>query len=56
MHRGSGPYNVELQKHNTENLKQILPEKELHGLNPNFHIHVSVIKLFIPTIGLSILQ
>ncbi len=30
------------QRHNTENLKQIFPEKELHGLSPYFHIHVSV--------------
>jgi hypothetical protein len=32
---------------NTENLKQIFPEKELRGHNPNFHIHVSVIDRFI---------
>jgi hypothetical protein len=30
----------------TENLKQIFPEVKLHGLDPNFHIHVSVIFLF----------
>jgi hypothetical protein len=32
-------------------------EKELHGLSPNFHIHVSVSvsDLYIPTIGLPIL-
>jgi hypothetical protein len=42
-----------LQRHNTENLKQIFPEKELHCLNPNFHIHVSVRDLYIPTIGLA---
>ncbi len=29
-----------LQRHNSENLKQIFPEKELHGLSHNFHIHV----------------
>jgi hypothetical protein len=29
-----------LQRHNTENMKQIFPEKELRGLCPNFHIHV----------------
>jgi hypothetical protein len=44
-----------LQIHNTENLKQIFPEKELRGLSPNFHIHVSVSDLYIPTIGLPIL-
>jgi hypothetical protein len=31
-----------LQRHNTENLKLIFPEKELSGLSPNFHIHMSV--------------
>jgi hypothetical protein len=36
----------------TENLKQIFPEKELRGLSPYFHIHVSVSYLYIPTIGL----
>ncbi len=36
-----------LQMHCTENLKQIFPEMKLHGLIPNFHIHVSVS----PTIG-----
>jgi len=30
-----------LQRHNTENSKQIFPEKELRGLRPNFHIYVS---------------
>ncbi len=44
-----------LQRHNTENSKQIFPEKELHGLSPNFHIHVSVSDLYISTIGLPIL-
>ncbi len=44
-----------LQRDNTESLKQIYPEKELRGLSPNFHIHVSVSDLHIPTIGLPIL-
>jgi hypothetical protein len=44
-----------LQRHNTENLKQLYPEKELHGLSPNIHILVSVSDLYIPTIGLPIL-
>jgi hypothetical protein len=39
-----------LQRHNTENSKQIFPERELRGLNPNFQIHVSVSDLYIPTI------
>ncbi len=44
-----------MQRHNTENSKQIFPEKELRGLSPNFHIHVSVSDLYIPTIDLPIL-
>jgi hypothetical protein len=44
-----------LQRHSTENSKQIFPEKELRGLNPNVHIHVSVSDLYIPRIGLPIL-
>jgi hypothetical protein len=44
-----------LPRHNTENSKQIFPEKELRGLNPNFSIHVSVSDSDIPTIGLPIL-
>jgi hypothetical protein len=44
-----------LQRHNTENLKQIFPEKELRGLSPNIHIPVSVSDLYIPTISMPIL-
>jgi hypothetical protein len=29
----------------------VFPEKELRDLSPNFHIHVSVSDLHIPTIG-----
>ncbi len=35
--------------------KQIFPEKELRGHSTNFHIHVSVSDLYIPTIDLLIL-
>jgi hypothetical protein len=45
----------ELQRHNKENSKQIFPEKELRGHNPNSYIHVSVSDLYIPMIGLPIL-
>ncbi len=45
-----------LQRHNTKNSKQIFPEKELRRLRPNFHIHVPVSNLYIPTIGLPILS
>jgi hypothetical protein len=44
-----------LQRQNAENLKQIFPEKEYRGLSPNFDIHVSVSKLYIPTMGLPFL-
>ncbi len=44
-----------LQRHCTENSKQIFPEMKLRGPVPNFHIHVSVSDLYIPTIGPSIL-
>jgi hypothetical protein len=43
-----------LQRTNAENSKQIFPEKELRGHKPNFHIHVSVSDLYIPTIDLAI--
>jgi hypothetical protein len=33
----------------------VFPEKELCGLSPNFHIHVSVSGLCITTMGLPIL-
>jgi hypothetical protein len=35
--------------------EQIFPEKDLRGLSSNFHIHVSVSDLYVPTIGLPIL-
>ncbi len=40
-----------LQRHCTENSKQILPEMKLSGLFTNSYIHVSVSDLYIPTIG-----
>jgi hypothetical protein len=43
-----------LQRQNAENLKQIFPEKEYRGLT-NFHIHVPVSELYIPTTGLPFL-
>jgi hypothetical protein len=43
------------QRQNAENLKQIFNEKEYRGLSPNFHIHVSVSELYIPTTGLPFL-
>jgi hypothetical protein len=47
--------NNALQRTNSENSKQIFPEKELRGHSPNFHIHVSVSDLYTPTIDLPIL-
>ncbi len=41
-----------LQRSNTENAKQIFPEKELRCHSPNFHIPLSVSDLYIPTIDL----
>ncbi len=43
-----------LQRTNTKNLNQIFPAKESRGHSPNFHIHVSVSDLHIPTIDLPI--
>jgi len=43
-----------LQRTNTENLKQIFPEKELRGQSPNFHIHVFESDLYIHTNDLPI--
>ncbi len=48
-------FSCALQRNNTENSKQIFLEKELSGHSPNFHIHVSVSDLYIPTIDLPIL-
>jgi hypothetical protein len=44
-------YNAQNQYQNS---KQIFLEKELRGHSPNFHIHVSVNNLYIPTINLTI--
>ncbi len=44
-----------LQRHNTENSKQIFLGKELRGYSPNSYIHDSVSDLYIPLIGLLIL-
>ncbi len=40
-----------LMLHCKENSINVLPEKKLRGLSPNFHIHVSVSDLYIPAIG-----
>jgi hypothetical protein len=44
-----------LQRHYTENSKQIFPEIKLRGLSPNSYIHVSVRDLYITEIVLPIL-
>ncbi len=41
----------ERRAHCNENPIYVFPEKELRGLSPNFHIHVSVNDLYIPRIG-----
>jgi hypothetical protein len=48
-------YCITLQRHNTENSKQIFPEKELRGYSPNSYVHFSVSDLYIPLISLPIL-
>ncbi len=40
-----------LQRHCTENSKQIFPEMKLRGLVPNSYIHVTVSDLYIPRIS-----
>jgi hypothetical protein len=44
-----------LQRTNTENWKQIFPEKELNGQSPNFYIHMALSDLYTPTIDPPIL-
>ncbi len=51
----SGRWEHALQRHSTENSKQIFPGKELRGYSPNSYIHVSVSDLYTPLIGLPIL-
>jgi hypothetical protein len=46
---------LSLERTNTENLKQIFPEKELARLESNFHINVSVSVLYIPAMNVPIL-
>ncbi len=52
---GRGTFACALQRQNAENWKQIFPEKEYWGLSPDFHIHVPVSELYIPTMGLPFL-
>jgi hypothetical protein len=42
-------------KNQNRKLEKMFPEEELRSHSPNFHIHVSVSDLYIPTIDLSIL-
>jgi hypothetical protein len=44
-----------LQRHNTENSRQIFTEKELRGYSADFHFHVNMGDLYIPMIDLLIL-
>jgi hypothetical protein len=41
-----------MQRNNTENSKQIFPEKKLRGHSPSFYFHLSVSDLCIPMIDL----
>jgi hypothetical protein len=47
VNQGSIVTMAALQRHNTDNSKQIFPEKELPGHSPNFNIHVSMSDLCI---------
>ncbi len=40
---------VQISMHCTENTIYKFPEKELPGLSSNFHVHVSVSDVYIPT-------
>ncbi len=43
-----------VRPHCKENSIHVFPEKELRGLSPNFHTHVSGNDLYVPTLGPSI--
>jgi hypothetical protein len=43
--------NPDKDLHSKENPIYVLPGQKLHGLNPKFHIDVSVSDLYIPMIG-----
>ncbi len=47
LHKNTQGHIYALQRRNTENWKQIFPDKELRSLSVNFHIHVSVSDLYI---------
>jgi hypothetical protein len=49
---GTGGHLFCTAKKKYQNWKQIFPEKDLRGHSPNFHIHLSVSDLYIPTIAL----
>jgi hypothetical protein len=40
-----------MSTHCNDNSIYVFPEKELHGLSPNFRIHESVSDLYIPRFG-----
>ncbi len=42
---------IKTVSHFKENPIYVLPENKLRDLSPNFHFHVSVSNLYIPTIG-----
>jgi hypothetical protein len=49
------PLVLYIAKNPQQIFKTNIPRKQLRGHSPNFHIHVSVSDLYIPTIDLSIL-
>jgi hypothetical protein len=48
-------FHSKLSPHCKDTIPKIFPEKELRGISPSFHIHVSVSDLYIPWIGLPVL-
>ncbi len=55
QHEMPGPKRRALQRHNTENSKQIFARKGIGQPQSQSHIHVSVRDLYLPTIDLPIL-
>jgi hypothetical protein len=55
INSSTGGKTLALQRHYTENSKQIFPEMKLRGLDPNSYIYVSVSDIYIYMIGLLVM-
>jgi hypothetical protein len=51
LEKGKPKFYCPKHLHCNENSNYVFPEKELRGLGPNFHSHVSVSDFYIPRIG-----